>query len=75
MSRGIKIKLNPIGITYDVYTGTTSGSTTGITCNDITSECDITIPDSYNDNTIWVKCVTNSCDDQLFEMYIGDPPS
>lgn len=74
MSRNIKIKLNPIGRIYNIYTGTTSGTTTGLTCNNITDECDFTIPNSYNNNIMWIKCVTNDCSDQLLQIYIGDPP-
>ena len=71
MARGIKLTLDPIGKVYDIYTGLTSGSTTGLTCNGIIDECQFEFSDGISEEYVWIKCVTTECGDQIFQVYIG----
>jgi len=71
MARNITIDFNPTGYTHDVYTGATSGTTTGIVCQNTITSCSFSIDDSYislSGNTIWVRITCDGCKDQYYPI-------
>ena len=74
MSRSIKITLNPKNNVYNIYTGETSETTTGLTCSNVTDECEFEFPDSYDIDNIWIRCNSSGCTEQIFNVFIGSEP-
>jgi hypothetical protein len=72
MPRNINIDFNPTGYTHDIYTGSTSATTTGVVCSGTTGSCLFVVDDTYisGSTTIWVKITCEGCKDQLYEVQL-----
>lgn len=74
MSRTVAISFNPQNISYNIYTGLTNTTATGLTCNNVTSGCEFEFDDDFPYDYIWVKLISNICSEQIYQVYIGSRP-
>jgi hypothetical protein len=71
MARNITIEFNPSGYSHNVFTGLTSGTTTGIVCQNVMTGCTFSINDSYvslSGDTVWVRITCDGCKDQYYPI-------
>ncbi len=76
MSNLVSIQFQPTIYPHNVYTGSTSGSTSGIICSAQTTSCSFTVDDTYKAsyNTIWLRIVSDEgCKEQLYQVLVNEP--
>lgn len=76
MSNLVSIQFKPTTYPHNVYTGSTSGSTSGIICSAQTVSCTFTVDDTYKSSydTIWLRIVSDEgCKEQLYQVFVNEP--
>lgn len=76
MSNLVSIQFQPTTYPHNVYTGSSSGSTSGIVCSAQTTSCSFTVDDTYKAsyNTIWLRIVSDEgCKEQLYQVLVNEP--